>query len=200
MLERLHLLACHVPASSIVAAEDHLIAGLNEIDRRLAEEILPRAEILLEEPSPAEPAQLSAQLVFYAGTALTERKGLLQYLTKGIASFGPKWVARCDLKRNAHLEGLLRRCLTYFNRQIDRQMARKHLPLHPEYDCASLAFALNGLAKLDETARETPFFRACVQAVVEGQKPDGCWPEGMSIASHERGQGPVSQPSVEIAM
>jgi hypothetical protein len=200
MLEGLHLLARHVPVQSLAAAEDHFIAGLNEIDRRMAEEVLPRAEILLEDPSPAEPSQISPQLVLYAATALAERKGLLEYLNQGIAGFAPKWVERCAPRRVAHLEGILRRCRSYFSRQIDRQMARKHLPLHPEYDCASLAFSLHGLAKLDEAARDRPLFRAAIQAVVEGQMPNGCWPEGMSIASYERGQGPVPQPSMEIAM
>jgi hypothetical protein len=200
MIEGLHRLARHVPIALLATAQDHLIAGLSELDRKMAEEVLPKSEILLEEPSPAEPAQVSPQLVLYAAIALVERKGLLDYLTRNIAGFGPKWFASGDLKRNMHLDGLLRRCRSYFSRQIDRQMARKHLPLHPEYDCASLALALNGLVMLDETARDTPFFRTAVQAVVEGQKPDGCWPEGMSIASYERGQGPVPQPSVEIAM
>jgi hypothetical protein len=44
-----------------------------------------------------------------------------------------------------------------------------------------------------------PLFLKCVEAIAEGQKPDGCWPEGITVSGFETGR-PVPQPSVEIAL
>jgi hypothetical protein len=165
---------------------------------------------------------VSPQIVLYAAKALKKWDELQSYLINreknavaeelerleifahknpGTPSFETALRAEIDDDARSKMHSLLLTFRAYFSRQVDRQMARKHIELDPDFDCASLAFALRGLALLDDGVRATTFFQTCVKAVVEGQNPDGCWPEGITVSYHETGDvGPVRQPSVEIAL
>ena len=88
---------------------------------------------------------------------------------------------------------------SYFDRQIDRLMARRYVPVDPQFDPTSLAFAVRGLTVLRPEFAATAYFRVCIQTVAEGQNQDGCWPDGISTTFAPTGDI-VQQPSVDIAL
>lgn len=219
------LLTRHVPLVALKELQPALVTGLARIAQCFIEQLFPDPVRLFDEAPPGKPATLSSQIVLYATTALLHWIRLSAYLveregrptTEDLIALGRQaWKNReggvvppfaealakaIPAETQNSITSLLSTFRAYCSRQVDRQMARKHVPLDPDYDCASLAFALNGLALLDEQLRTSEFFRTCVNAVVEGQNPDGCWPEGITVAYHESGLvGPVRQPSVEIAL
>src|SRR5216683_1066618 len=89
--------------------------------------------------------------------------------------------------------------LAYFIRQFDRLMARSHVISDPYRDQTSLAFVLCGWSILDPTSARTSLFAAGIEAVVNAQRDDGRWPEGISISTSPSGDT-VQQPSVDIAI
>lgn len=219
------ILARSVSYGVLLDLAPQLIHGLKRVVDCLTKELFPNTALLDEAPS-TNPATISPQIIVHAAVAVKEWEDLREYLWARDRKPSPaelevhgslatkrkkegKGVTPIYKLAEEHLgdeptRGMARLLVifrSYFARQVDRQMARKHVPLDPDYDVASLAFSTHGLALVDDSVRASPFFRSCVAAVVEGQNPDGCWPEGMTVASHESSDAPpVRQPSVEIAL
>lgn len=148
---------------------------------------------VISEAQLSEHSEVSTNLLLHLAIALVERKKILD----NAARWGLTLDEESDETRRL---GEFRQSLTdYFRRQVDRLMARRHVPSDPEYDPTSLAFAIRGLTLLDEEFRVTRLFRAAVEAVVAGQHPDGCWPDGHSVTYHQDGST-IQQPSVEVAV
>lgn len=225
LVPALAILARSVSYETLLDLAPQLIMGLGRVEVCLTKELFPAAAVLDEAPT-TKPTTISPQIIMHAAVAVKEWQGLREYLLmrdrelpkaelevlgkvankykKEGKDFAPIYMlaekALGD-ETSSRMNQLLAVFRSYFSRQVDRQMARKHVPLDPDYDVASLAFSLHGLAQVDDTVRTSPFFRSCVAAVVDGQNPDGCWPEGMTVASHEASDAtPVRQPSVEIAL
>ncbi len=223
MVQAVSLLARNVLFPGLAEFQPRLVRGMADIANLFLAKIFAARGTLLFEEAEGRSATISSQILLYAATGLVELMRLREILVEredGLVDRDAKELARFRLENSLpttsfresiaesiepsawddmkSLVGLFR---AYFAREVDRQMARKHLDNDPEFDCASLAFALNGLALLNDRARATSYFRSCVETVVAGQNPDGCWPAGMTVAYHETSEvGPVRQPSVEIAL
>jgi len=89
---------------------------------------------------------------------------------------------------------------TYFERSVERLMARRHVKEDAGFDAASLCFALKGLLSYRRDGlRDSAYFSACVQAIVDGQNGDGTWPDGV-CALVEDNADTLQQPSAKIAL
>jgi hypothetical protein len=169
-------------------ATPQILAGLREMVLILQRALSEGAESRCDEVWLSEHQGLSPHLLLYAVIALQEREELMTVL-------GVEDERRQESEPARQLLVALK---GYFVRQVDRLMARSQVPMDPTYDSNSLAFALGGLDLLERGARSTPFYWACVQAVVAGQRDDGCWPDGVSVTFSPAGDT-VQQPSVEVA-
>ncbi|OBH82482.1 hypothetical protein A5680_13555 [Mycobacterium sp. E2989] len=138
--------------------------------------------------------EVSPYHLLHVAIALSEREKILEWAAgKGLGLDNDSPAAQPTL-------GSFRQSLKdYFVRQVDRLMARRHVPFDPEYDPTSLAFAIRGLNELGEQVCGTPLFRAAVEAVAAGQHADGCWSDGVSVTYQEDGST-IQQPSVEVAL
>jgi hypothetical protein len=88
----------------------------------------------------------------------------------------------------------------YFEREVDRLMAHRAIDEDPGFDPASLCFALKGLSSYEANGfRESAYFAACVQAIVNGQNPDGTWPDGICALVPDNADM-LQQPSAKIAL
>src|SRR5262245_17721533 len=208
-----------VPFSVLFELGDVLLGGLARIQQCLTKVLFSDPLLLFDDPSFSKPATVSPQIVLHAALAATGWQTLKDYLLQREANLAAQELAdyttyvsgskplhqRIDSaigdSASREIHSLLAVFTAYFSRQVDRQMARKQVLLDPDHDIAALAYSLHGWSLVNADVRTTPFFKSCVAAVVEGQNTDGCWPEGMTVASHERSDvGPVRQPSVEIAL
>lgn len=130
--------------------------------------------------------QFSPFLLLYVALLLRDRAALLERLECPDTE-----------SRIARLDGALCR---YFEREVDRLMARRGIADGPGFDPASLAFAVRGLLLYKpRTFRDSPFFAACVDAIASHQNPDGTWPDGVS-ARVEENADTMQQPSVKTAL
>jgi len=163
-----------------------LIAGLNHIATQVLAIFSPGGK-LRDEVSLSNDRELSPILLLNAARLLRDYRRLNE---KKLA-IDPATASRLN-----ELSKVLR---SYFLRHVDRLMARRSVRLDPDYDVTSLVFATRGLLLLHEPFRKLPVFRSCIQAVVDGQSPDGWWPDGVSITNLETGDT-LQQPSVEIAL
>lgn len=134
-----------------------------------------------------ENRETSPYLLFHIALCLIERDRLIQQF--GLPDDG----------FSAQASQMKEIMLRYFTRQTERLMARRNAPKDPQHDPTSLCFSVRGLALLDSSIRRTPFFRACLQAVVESQTSDGRWPEGTSVSVSPSGDT-LQQPSVDVAL
>jgi hypothetical protein len=222
LVEALGTAARYAAMLTLKELQPRLLAGLDRVVGILVGHLFKDLVGLFDETGPPREAQFSPQIILYAATALrgweTLRRRLVEReknlspeeqkkLAAGLGAKGlnppsfERAFADSDAAKVADKIAAARRAFrAYFARSVDRQMARAHVERDPDYDPAALAFALNGWSLLDDKAREAPFFRAGVALVEKGQTPDGCWPEGVTVAHFESGQGRVRQSSVEIAL
>nr|MBA3240947.1 ATP-binding protein [Acidobacteriota bacterium] len=138
----------------------------------------------------ADSPLISPFILLQVATGVIERDAILKLLQAGM-----------DKADALEAEiGELREVLAqYFIREVDRLMSRRQIPLYPHYDAASLAFSTHGRVLMDAAFRAEPLFRACVQAVVADQNPDGTWPVGRSATFDDTGTS-IQQPSVSVAL
>jgi hypothetical protein len=201
--------------------QPRLVAGLEQVIDLLVNRLFSKPSEIFDETGLSEdPPTFSPQIILYAARAVHEWEELCKRLVSAETNLAPDERRKVEdyltgkkltppafekvfrdsaAKFGANIAHLRRAFRAYFTRQVDRQMARAHVERDPDYDPAALAFALNGLALLDDKARESRFFRTGVAQVDKGQNPDGCWPEGVTVAYQGR-LGRVRQPSVEIAL
>ncbi|MEE6176806.1 ATP-binding protein [Mycobacterium sp. 050134] len=173
-----------------------LCRGFAEASRRLAELTHPKdaPDRAMSEAELSELREVSTYHLLHVAIALSEREKILKFAAgKGLVLDDGPPATRA-------MFGAFKQSLRdYFVRQVDRLMARRHLPFDPEYDPTSLAFAIRGLDELGEQVCGTPLFRAAVEAVAAGQHADGCWPDGVSVTYQDDGST-IQQPSVEVAL
>ncbi|MBL8680155.1 MAG: ATP-binding protein [Myxococcales bacterium] len=136
--------------------------------------------------------------LFYAADVLWSRRRLVDWLVR----FGETRTnddAAKDAQADATAETLRTRLQSRLTALLEHQMSRRAVPGDPEYDPATLAFALRGASLWAGPLPKSPFFGACVDAIVRAQTPDGTWPAGLSFEYTARGDG-FFTPSVEIAL
>lgn len=136
-------------------------------------------------------SDVSPNLLLHLTIAINERDKLIHELSRRHI--------RTSSNADPDIKVVKRSLLNYFQKEVDRLMARRYVPADAHYDPTSLTFAMHGYVLLDPSVRRTAFFRACAEAVVDGQNPDGCWPDGISITYLPNGNV-IQQPSVEIAL
>ncbi|MBD0372287.1 MAG: ATP-binding protein [Pyrinomonadaceae bacterium] len=144
----------------------------------------------------ADSPLISPFILLQVATGVKERDKILRELTQaGIIDSDTAETATSKAEI-AELKAVLSQ---YFNREVDRLMSRRQIPLYPHYDAASLAFSIHGRLLMDAAFRTEPLFRACIQAVVADQNPDGTWPVGRSATFDDTGTS-IQQPSVSVAL
>lgn len=136
----------------------------------------------------AREAHFSPSLLLHAQGFLTERKRILGQIN----SRAPN---------NEIAESIEKALNHYFDREVDRLMARRGIAADPGFDAASLAFALKGLLPCrPRSFRQSPFFAACIQAIIDQQNADGTWPDGVTALVEGATVDTLQQPSVTIAL
>ncbi len=133
--------------------------------------------------------RFSPFLLLYVRNSLLFRRALL--------SRAPMTRDRAIESRLGVIEQALER---YFERAVDRIMARRDLQGDAGFDAASLVFALRGLTTFrSDSFRVAPFFAECIRAATRAQTSDGTWPDGVS-AMIDGGADTLQQPSAKIAL
>jgi hypothetical protein len=136
-------------------------------------------------PKLLESPYLSPFLLLYARTFIVEQ-AIIRELVGGARVAGL-----------AAIDSALQK---YFEREVDRLMAHRNIGEDPGFDPASLCFALKGLSSYQPSGfRESAYFGACVQAIVDGQNADGTWPDGI-CALVPGNADMLQQPSAKIAL
>lgn len=126
----------------------------------------------------------------------------LALYTSGFIADRARLAARCEgVEPSPAPILMLHRALDrYFDREVDRIMARRGIAGDSGFDAASLAFSLKGaLGYRDAEFRESAFYGAVVDAIIEKQNGDGTWPDGVTALS-EPNADTLQQPSVKIGL
>ncbi|HET6976665.1 MAG TPA: ATP-binding protein [Pyrinomonadaceae bacterium] len=161
---------------------------LNTIERKDLKKEITLAD-LSESPS------MSPYLLLQVAIGISEYETILKKLNLSPASARPN----LRRKRANALENLKEVLDRYFSREVDRLMSRRQVVSDPHYDASSLAFAIHGLTLVNESIREKPLFRACIEAIVAGQNDNGCWSDSRSATFDDTGTA-IQQPSVDVAL
>lgn len=167
----------------------HLTYGLNQATEIVSGIVIPSSvtdSVIVAESLENDP-YWSPYLALYTRSYLLDRSRLAALCVEVPAS-----TRQTDLIDKA--------LLRYFEREVDRIMARRGVPGDSGFDAASLAFAFKGLLSYrDDEFRETPFYQAVVEAIIKHQNQDGTWPDGVTAIS-EVNADTLQQPSVKIGL